>query len=142
MRQESAFDPEVVSYADAIGLMQLMPATAIAVAARTGTTASRNVLYDPTANVRLGAAYLAELERRYGVPLCFAAYNAGEHRVEEWLARGEADLDRFVEEIPFAQTRNYTRRVTASLAHYRFRAAPDAGWPDLGLPDRVAPPPP
>lgn len=140
MRQESAFDPEVVSYADAIGLMQLMPATAAIVAARTSTPYSRNVLYDPTTNVRLGAAYLAELHRRYGVPLCFAAYNAGEHRVDEWLARGETDLDRFVENIPFAQTRNYTRRVTASLARYRFREAPDAGWPDLGLPARVAPP--
>lgn len=139
MRQESAFEPEVVSYADAIGLMQLMPATAAAVASRTGTPYSRNVLYDATTNVRLGAAYLAELYRRYGVPLCFAAYNAGEHRVEEWLARGEQDLDRFVEDIPFAQTRNYTRRVTASLAHYRFREAPDAGWPDLELPDHVAP---
>lgn len=137
MRQESAFAPEVVSYADAIGLMQLMPATAAAVARRTGTPYARNVLYDPTTNVRLGAAYLAELHRAYGVPLCFAAYNAGEHRVEEWLARGERDLDRFVEDIPFAQTRNYTRGVTASLAHYRYRAAPDAGWPDLGLPERV-----
>ncbi len=137
MRQESAFDPEVVSYADAIGLMQLMPATAAIVARRTGTTYARNVLFDATTNVRLGAAYLAELDRRYGVPLCFAAYNAGEHRVEEWLARGEVDLDRFVENIPFAQTRNYTRRVSASLAHYRFRSAPDAGWPDLGMPARV-----
>lgn len=137
MRQESAFDPEVVSYADAIGLMQLMPATAALVATRTGTSYSRNVLYDATTNVRLGAAYLAELHRAYGVPLCFAAYNAGEHRVEEWLARGEVDVDRFVENIPFAQTRNYTRRVSASLAHYRFRDAPDAGWPDLGMPERV-----
>jgi soluble lytic murein transglycosylase len=137
MRQESAFDPEVVSYADAIGLMQLMPTTAAAVARRTGTSYARNVLFDATTNVRLGAAYLSELERRYGVPLCFAGYNAGEHRVEEWLARGETDLDRFVEQIPFTQTRNYTRRVTQSLAHYRYRAAPDAGWPDLGLPERV-----
>lgn len=137
MRQESTFDPEVVSYADAIGLMQLMPATAAAVARRTGTSYARNVLFDATTNVRLGTAYLAELHRSYGVPLCFAAYNAGEHRVEEWLGRGERDLDRFVEDIPYAQTRNYTRRVTASLAHYRFREAPDAGWPDLALPARV-----
>ncbi|MFO0685443.1 MAG: transglycosylase SLT domain-containing protein [Sandaracinus sp.] len=137
MRQESTFDPEVVSYADAIGLMQLMPATAAAVARRTGTTYARNLLFDATTNVRLGTAYLAELHRSYGVPLCFAAYNAGEHRVEEWLRRGERDLDRYVEDIPYAQTRNYTRRVTASLAHYRFREAPDAGWPDLGMPARV-----
>jgi soluble lytic murein transglycosylase len=136
MRQESAFDAEVVSYADAIGLMQLMPATAAAVAARTSSSFSRDVLYDPTWNVRFGAAYLAELNRAYGVPLCFAAYNAGEHRVDEWLTRGEMDLDRFVEEIPFSQTRGYVRRVTASLAHYRFRESPD-DWPVIDMPDRV-----
>ncbi len=136
MRQESAFDPEVVSYADAIGLMQLLPSTAAAVATRTSSAFSRDVLYDPTANVRLGAAYLAELNRAYGVPLCFAAYNAGEHRVDQWLARGEMDLDRFVEEIPFSQTRGYVRRVTASLAHYRFRDAPD-DWPTIDMPERV-----
>jgi soluble lytic murein transglycosylase len=137
MRQESAYDPEVVSYADAIGLMQLIPPTAETVARRAGMSFSRDMLYDPTTNVRLGSAYLAELHRLYGVPLCFAAYNAGEHRVDEWLARGETDLDRFVDEIPFAQTRNYTRRVAASLARYRFRQAPDAGWPELGMPERV-----
>lgn len=121
MRQESAFDPEVVSIADAIGLLQLLPDTAARFATRSGVTFGRELLYRPEWNTRFGVMYLEELRARFGEPLCFAAYNAGEHRVDEWVARVPAhgqELDRFVEAIPFAQTRNYVRRVTASHAHY------------------------
>jgi len=105
MRQESAFDPRVVSYADAIGLMQLLPETARRYAVRMGGEGSfgREMLYQPAHNVRLGAAYMHALRDEVGVPLCFAAYNAGEHRVREWLVRARRDggpegleLDRFV----------------------------------------------
>lgn len=144
MRQESAFDPRVVSYADAIGLMQLLPETARRYAEARGGTFGREMLYQPAQNVRLGAAYMHELADEVGVPLCFAAYNAGEHRVREWLERARRDggptglpLDRFVENIPFEQTRNYIRRVTASYAHYLYLNNPDAGWPELNLPARV-----
>jgi soluble lytic murein transglycosylase len=149
MRQESAFDPRVVSYADAIGLMQLLPATAERYARRAGVTFGRELLYRPEHNVRFGAAYLRELVDEVGVPLCFAAYNAGEHRVREWLARARRDggpsgreLDRMVEDIPFEQTRNYIRRVTGSYAHYLYAAQLAAGgraedWPTLDLPERV-----
>jgi soluble lytic murein transglycosylase len=141
MRQESAFDPRVVSYADAIGLMQLLPDTARRYAEG---SFGREMLYQPAENVRLGAAYMHALEDEIGMPLCFAAYNAGEHRVREWLQRARRDggprgleLDRFVENIPFEQTRNYIRRVTASYAHYLYLNNPDAGWPVLNLPERV-----
>lgn len=144
MRQESAFDPRVVSYADAIGLMQLLPETARRYAELRGGTFGREMLYQPSHNVRLGAAYMHALRDEVGVPLCFAAYNAGEHRVREWLVRARRDggpegleLDRFVENIPFEQTRNYIRRVTASYAHYLYLNNPDAGWPVLDLPARV-----
>jgi soluble lytic murein transglycosylase len=61
-------------------------------------------------------------------------------RVTEWLTRqGEVDLDLFVEEIPFDQTRNYIRRVTSHLAHYMYLRDPNAGWPALDLPERVGP---
>ncbi|GAB4208945.1 MAG: hypothetical protein OHK0013_27880 [Sandaracinaceae bacterium] len=149
MRQESAFDARVVSNADAIGLMQLLPATAERFARRAGVEFGRELLYRPEHNVRFGAAYLRELVDEVGVPLCFAAYNAGEHRVREWLARARRDggpegreLDRMVEDIPFEQTRNYVRRVTASYAHYLYAAHVAAGgsvadWPALDLPARV-----
>jgi soluble lytic murein transglycosylase len=149
MRQESAFDPRVVSYADAIGLMQLLPSTAERFARRAGVVFGRELLYRPEHNVRFGAAYLRDLVDEVGVPLCFAAYNAGEHRVREWLARARRDggpggreLDRMVEDIPFEQTRNYVRRVTASYAHYLYAAHVAGGgsvadWPTLDLPARV-----
>ena len=139
MRQESGFDPDVVSYADAIGLMQLLPATADRVAAGLGLTVPREALFDPTINIRLGATYVGGLARTFGIPLAFAGFNAGGHRVQQWLEeQGRTELDLFVERIPFEQTRNYTRRVTTHLAHYLYLRDPSAGWP-LSLPTHVAP---
>lgn len=139
MRQESGFNPDVVSYADAIGLMQLLPETAARVAEPLGIDVSRAALFDPVTNLRLGAAYVGGLAERFGVPLAFAAYNAGGHRVQSWLEEsGRTELDLWVEHIPFEQTRNYIRRVTTHLAHYRYLEDPEAGWP-IALPTHVAP---
>lgn len=139
MRQESGFDPDVVSYADAVGLMQLLPETALRMASRIGLDLRREMLFDPEINIRLGAAYVGGLASRFGVPLAFAAFNAGGHRVDAWLQdSGRAELDLFVEHIPFEQTRNYVRRVTSHLAHYRYLEDPAQGWP-LSLPTHVEP---
>jgi soluble lytic murein transglycosylase len=140
MRQESAYDSDAVSYADAIGLMQLLPSTASRVARGMGVPYRREQLFDPDWNARFGAAYVRSLVDAHGVPLAFAAFNAGGHRVVEWLARsGETDLDLFVEDIPIDQTRNYVRRVTSHYARYLYLRDPSAGWPELDLPERVAP---
>ncbi len=137
MRQESGYEPEAVSYADAIGLLQLLPATASAVASRAGLELRREMLFDPQWNARLAAIYGAGLRRSYGMPLALAAYNGGGHRVQAWReARAPVDLDLFVERIPIDQTRNYIRRVTSHYAHYLYLRDPSAGWP-LTLPDRV-----
>lgn len=139
MRQESGYDPDVVSYADAIGLMQLLPRTAIPMARRVGLEVTREMLFDPEINTRIAAAYIGGLVSRFGVPLGFAGFNAGGFRVDEWLrARGRTELDLFVEHIPFEQTRNYTRRVTTHFAHYRYLESPDGGWP-IALPTHVEP---
>jgi soluble lytic murein transglycosylase len=141
MWQESGFDPDAVSYADAIGLMQLLPSTADRVARNAGIEVTRDMLFDPAMNIRLGAAYVGGLADRFGIPLAFSAFNGGGHRVQQWLeARGETELDLFVEEIPYEQTRNYTRRVTTHLAHYVYLENPARGWP-LDLPRTVAPQP-
>jgi soluble lytic murein transglycosylase len=127
MREESALDPAVVSQAGAVGLTQLMPATAAEVAKRlrigpiTPTT-----LVDPAINIRIGAAYLGELLARYGrqPALALAAYNAGGGAVGRWLeARGGLELDEFVEEIPIDETRGYVKRVLRSFAAYRLLSA-------------------
>ena len=130
MRQESAFDPTAVSSAGALGLMQLMPATAKTVAQRTGMSYNPGLLTeDPDYNVRLGSAYLSSLLSDYGgsYVLALAAYNAGPSRVSEWLeAHGDprdpkVDAIDWVEAIPLSETRNYVQRIMETLAVYRHR---------------------
>lgn len=140
MRQESGYNPTAISYADAIGLVQLLPSTARAVAEGAGIQLSRDMLFDPAINVRLGAKYAGgQLRRFVHAPLAFGAYNAGGARVGRWLREtGEIELDRFVERIPVDQTRNYVRRVTTHYAKYLYLRDPERGWP-LDLPERVGP---
>jgi soluble lytic murein transglycosylase len=119
--------------------MQLLPETALRMAARIGLDLRREMLFDPEINIRVGAAYVGGLASRFGVPLAFAAFNAGGHRVDAWLQEsGRTELDLFVEHIPFEQTRNYVRRVTSHLAHYLYLEHPEQGWP-LTLPTYVEP---
>jgi len=130
MRQESSFAPTVVSGAGAVGLMQLMPETARRAAAKYGIPFHGD-LTDPQTNMALGEAYFNGLLQSFGAcePLAIAAYNAGPTNVANWLAEngdpemgagpGGADLIDWVEEIPFAETRNYVQRVTESIVVYR-----------------------
>jgi len=88
IRQESSFDTDAISPAGARGLMQLMPATAATLARQIGTTVSPVALtFEPEQNMRLGTAYVYELLERFdnALPLALAAYNAGPHRVAQWL---------------------------------------------------------
>jgi soluble lytic murein transglycosylase len=141
MRQESGYQSDAVSQADAIGLLQLLPSTARAVAeaAEMELEFQRDLLFDPRVNISLGAAHVGELLVRYSgcAPLAAAAYNGGGHRVAGWLPEsGDRELDRFVEGIPYEQTRNYVRRVTSHYARYLFFSAGTGAWPDL-IPARV-----
>lgn len=122
MRRESAFKPDVVSAADARGLMQIIPPTATRIAAELQRALdSADALYAPGMNIDFGAWYLAALSRRFGHPaLVAAAYNAGPSATLEWLSeRGELELDLFVETIPFKETRGYVKQVVADLLLYR-----------------------
>ncbi len=94
MRQESAYDPDAVSFADAIGLLQVMPESGARAARRMGLPFERDRLFDPAWNVRLGVAEMSELFRRFDgvLPLVIAAYNAGTARVERWLAEESAAM--------------------------------------------------
>ncbi len=119
-REESRFDPEAVSWAGAVGVMQLMPKTARRVADSLGMKGYD--LTDIEDNVRLGAAHLREHLDRFGkVHLAVAAYNAGHKAVERWLGfLGSYPDDLFVEFITYGQTRGYTRRVVASYRVYEY----------------------
>lgn len=126
-RQESNFDPLAVSSARAMGVMQLLPSTAQEVARRLGIRHATPMLtQDPAHNMLLGAHYAAEMLARFGghPVLAAAAYNAGRGRVDQWLVtygdpRTGTDLLDWMEQIPFAETRNYVQRVIENVAVYR-----------------------
>lgn len=124
MRVESVFDRRIVSYAGAIGLMQIMPRTANLIAHRLGRADfTLPDLLDPNTNVEFAAWYLASLLQRFEgrLPLAIAAYNGGPHNVRQWL-NGYAStmpLDAFLERIPFDQTYRYVRRVLGHYSAYR-----------------------
>ena len=132
IRQESRFESRAESSAGALGLMQLMPATARAVARN--RSLSRGRLTEPELNIQLGTRYLASLLRRFGGSLekAVAAYNAGGSRIEEWASRGSTDEPaEFVENIPLRQTREFVYIV---LRNYRFYRDLYAGESASGSP--------
>ena len=128
MRQESNFDIGIVSPSGALGLMQLMPATARTVAHRLGEpTSPAMLLTDAGHNMRMGTAYLREMLEKFdnSVPLAAAAYNAGPHRVTHWLVdngdprAGDQSMIDWIEMIPFTETRNYVQRVLENVVVYQ-----------------------
>ena len=121
MRQESRFSPRIESWANAIGLMQLILPTARRMARHYRTRATRSKLQDPEFNIKLGTKYLSLLTKNFkgATPLVIASYNAGEAAVERWAKEfGDRPLDEFVELIPYDETRRYTKRVLASFFAY------------------------
>jgi soluble lytic murein transglycosylase len=123
IRQESEFNPSVVSYANAYGLMQLLPSVGKAMAKEEGISHFQTFqLLDPEMNIRLGCRYLREmLDKVGGVPeYALAAYNAGDGRVIDWQAAGPySGIDEFVESIPFTQTREYVEGILRYEETYR-----------------------
>jgi soluble lytic murein transglycosylase len=121
VRQESVFDVEALSPVGARGLAQLLPSTAAILARGLDVTFFPEWITVPDLNLHLGAAHLAELLRRFGrVDAALAAYNAGPTPVRRWLERyGTADPDRFVELIPYPETRGYVRTLLRNRELYR-----------------------
>ena len=143
-RQESNFDADAVSPAGALGLMQLMPATARTLARNMNLRhlSIISLTTDPALNLELGSTYLQNLMDQYNnvVPFAVAAYNAGPDRVDQWRSQygdpsqaGGPDMIDWIEQIPFSETRNYVQRVIENLVIYRARegraeAHPLAQW--------------
>ncbi|HMG21396.1 MAG TPA: transglycosylase SLT domain-containing protein, partial [Kofleriaceae bacterium] len=121
VREESGFDPLDESYANAIGLTQMIPPTAKDFAKGTGIDPTRENLRDPENNVTIGSRFLASLYKRWDrfTLLVPPSYNAGPAGVTRMLrARGTWDSDEFVEGIVDDQARNYTKRVLGTYFTY------------------------
>lgn len=141
MRAESLFRHDAVSSAGALGLIQVMPATGAKVAALSQMEGFRvERLLEPDVNISLGTFYMGQLLRRFGpgqFPMAVGSYNGGPHNIGRWLkAKVGADLEDFVEEVAFDETRNYIKKVTSYYAIYADLYAD--GAPVL-LPGRTVP---
>lgn len=128
IREESMYDPKAISRAGAVGLMQVMPETGRWVAGQLGLKEFQpDQLFDQDLNIKLGAWYLAHLLEQFKGNLIFtiAAYNAGPEAVTEWIQRGDfQEMDEFIEQIPFSETRLYVKKVLRSYYEYLFIHAP------------------
>ena len=123
IRQESEFNPNAISPANAYGLMQLLPSVGKAMAREEGITHFETFqLLDPVTNIRLGTRYLRHTLDRFGgvAEYALAAYNAGDDRVFDWQAAGPYQgIDEFVESIPFTETREYVEAILRNKETYK-----------------------
>jgi soluble lytic murein transglycosylase len=123
IRQESEFNPSAVSYANAYGLMQLLPAVGRTLAREEGMTHFQTFqLLDPETNIKLGTRYLRQMLDKFGgvQEYALAAYNAGDTRVTDWESAGPYQgMDEFVESIPFTQTREYVEAILRNVETYQ-----------------------
>jgi len=122
IREESRFKSRALSRSRAHGLMQIIPSTGRRISRDLGLSYSRWKMYTPRVNIRMGTYYLASLIKRFNgnVSLALAGYNGGPVRVKKWLKKyPEFDLDEFVEDIPFRETRNYVKKVMKSYYGYK-----------------------
>ena len=121
IRQESLFQPDVKSHADAYGLMQLLIPTAEKMAKKLGE--KRGSLYDPVYNIRYGSAYLDDVSGVVGKNWSYilASYNAGPHKVKNWIDPPMSDIVLWIESIPYRETRGYVKSILENVVIYHYQ---------------------
>lgn len=130
--QESTFDPEARSVANAWGLMQIVPATGRRLARTLGIRRfTTSMLTNPEINIRMGTLYFSRLAQQFGgTYYALASYNAGESRVVRWKTeRPGLDEDEFIDDIPFPETQNYVKRILGTAEDYRALYGKGGGRP-------------
>lgn len=140
MREESLFEPDAVSGAPAYGLMQLIVATGKAVGEPLGMKVDGEALKRPEVNIPLGTRYLAQMRAKFpSAPvLAIPSYNAGPGATERWLKdKGTVDFDLWVEQIPYDETRGYTKRVISTMSIYAWLYERDAFENNAKLPLQI-----
>ena len=121
IKQESGFKAPILSSSGAVGLMQLMPFTAIDTVKDVVLAQMKN----PNSNIEVGAKYLASLMNQYegNIPFALAAYNAGPHRVSKWRKDAKPDFGmiEWIEAIPYKETRDYVMAILRNQYWYNYR---------------------
>jgi hypothetical protein len=128
IRNESFFNPNTVSPARAVGMMQLIYRTARHVARKLKLRVRRRDLFNPETNIQLGIKYLKQLLIRYqgNLALTLAAYNAGPTPVDRWRGQfGDVSTEEFIELIPYSETRTYVKNILRNYYYYKFYYRPD-----------------
>ena len=123
MRKESAYDPHVVSYADAIGLLQMIPPTTRRVVKELAMEYTDDLLYDPELNVKVGSWYIGHLALKFKgqIPIAAGSFNCGPRPVMRWLEQnGKRPIDELVELVSYTQTREYMKKVAEIYARYLY----------------------
>ena len=123
MRKESGFNPHDISYADAQGLLQMIPPTTRRVAATLGEPYDDGKLYEPAYNIQMGSWYIGHLLHKFKgqIPLGAGSFNSGPKPVMKWIdTNGDREIDELVELVPYTQTREYMKKVTENYARYRY----------------------
>ena len=121
MQKESGYDPGIRSYADAQGLLQMIPSTTRKVAREIGLSYAPGDLYSPDVNIQTGAWYIGKLLSKFRgqIPLGAGSFNSGPRPVMKWIEEnGARPIDEVVELVSYQQTREYMKKVTANYARY------------------------
>jgi soluble lytic murein transglycosylase len=123
MRKESGFNPHDISYADAQGLLQMIPPTTKRVCDTIKLTYDDGRLYEPEFNIQTGSWYIGHMLTKFKkqIPIGAGSFNSGPRPVMKWLDQnGDREIDEFVELVPYIQTREYMKKVTENYARYRY----------------------
>jgi soluble lytic murein transglycosylase len=123
IREESRFQPDVGSFAGALGLMQIIPSTGQSIAKQMGIPNFDNsMLLDSETNIKMGTFYLRQQLDNFNQNKFYTcgAYNGGPGNMSKWISRwGDRDMDEFIENIPYDETRNYIKKVMGSYYFYQ-----------------------
>jgi len=123
MRKESGFNPHDLSYADAQGLLQMIPPTTMRVAKELKIAYDPGRLYEPEYNIETGSWYIGHLLKKFKgqVPIGAGSFNSGPRPVMKWVDQyGDREIDELVELVPYSQTREYMKKVTENFARYQY----------------------
>ncbi|HUH00700.1 MAG TPA: transglycosylase SLT domain-containing protein, partial [Kofleriaceae bacterium] len=123
MHKESGFNPHTLSYADAYGLLQMIPATTKRVATALDIPYTQDLLWDAELNIKTGSWYIGHLLQKFKgqIPIGSGSFNSGPRPWMRWIdENGDRPIDEMIELVSYRQTREYAKKVTETYARYLY----------------------